>query len=542
MENIIKISSEQGFSETWKPASEKPTQTLLDFVIPANSGTYDLSKCHINLNMEVVVPLDAQNASEPTKTALYGSAFYNTVIVAEQDKTNSVEYVSDAASIVRNADMFSANRGMVESIRRVDTLRQLLWNMENDKAEQHDGVQNIGNHLGRRGPGNETSSYLQIMGGNTRLDGTVDESIVASGISNDLRINLSDLFGVGSALWNSDVYGSTRIHLEMDMERLKINALGGNERTSVFQPAGQNKNYGDMLDFTVAAGTGQLADNETLGRGGAPLITAITYDDYQLQMPFYVGQAINVTFTHNVTTVTDAAAIISGIEYNIGTNSAGQPNGTGNVRIYTSTVLYTNGTGAPENVTNISIKAMEPVAANLQIRVNRAEIVLSNLPSVNGPDSIDYRTYSSEETQGSAGLLTFNKQIFCEPNAQNLLVAHCNTGETSPDRAWSNYRMAIDNVDVSGNRDIVYNAPLHRDRISRTFNNRGQNISNFSLNALKVGAAQTAGGGARPNQIDLYPIFETLPLTQAQKIINFKLTAAAAVQDVIFYKELVKTI
>ena len=29
MENIIKISSEQGFSETWKPASEKPTKKLL---------------------------------------------------------------------------------------------------------------------------------------------------------------------------------------------------------------------------------------------------------------------------------------------------------------------------------------------------------------------------------------------------------------------------------------------------------------------------------------------------------------------------------
>ena len=46
----------------------------------------------------------------------------------------------------------------------------------------------------------------------------------------------------------------------------------------------------------------------------------------------------------------------------------------------------------------------------LAIRINHAEIVLSNLPSVNGPDGIDYRTYSTEETQG-AGALTYNKQI-----------------------------------------------------------------------------------------------------------------------------------
>ena len=124
-----------------------------------------------------------------------------------------------------------------------------------------------------------------------------------------------------------------------------------------------------------------------------------------------------------------------------------------------------------------------------------------------------------------------------EPNAQNLLVAHCNSNETLPSREWTSYRMSIDNVDVSGNRDIVYNKPLHRDRITRTFNNRGQNISNFSLNAIKIGAQQAGDA----NQLALYPIYETLPLTQAQKIINFKLNAPA-IQDVVFFKELQKSI
>ena len=85
--------------------------------------------------------------------------------------------------------------------------------------------------------------------------------------------------------------------------------------------------------------------------------------------------------------------------------------------------------------------------------------------------------------------------------------------------------------------ETAYNKPLHRDRIIRTFNNRAQNISNFSLNAVKIGAQQ----GANANQLALYPIYETLPLTQAQKIVNFKLNAPA-IQDVVFYKELQKTI
>ena len=41
MEKIIKISSEQGFSQTYVPAdvaTAPPTLKLLDFVIPANTG------------------------------------------------------------------------------------------------------------------------------------------------------------------------------------------------------------------------------------------------------------------------------------------------------------------------------------------------------------------------------------------------------------------------------------------------------------------------------------------------------------------------
>tara|TARA_R110002033_G_scaffold13_2_gene479 strand:- start:455 stop:1111 length:657 start_codon:yes stop_codon:yes gene_type:complete len=164
--------------------------------------------------------------------------------------------------------MFSANRGMVESISRVNTLRQLLFNIENDKAEQHDGNLNLGTFFGRRGPSNGTSHLLQIMGSNTSVGGTVDPTITASNTRRDLRIPLSDLFGVGSALWNSDVYGSTRIHLELDTSRLRIEQLGGSEDTTNFQPAGQNRTYGAMLDNTAASaalgGPPQLPDGMIL--------------------------------------------------------------------------------------------------------------------------------------------------------------------------------------------------------------------------------------------------------------------------------------
>ena len=158
------------------------------------------------------------------------------------------------------------------------------------------------------------------------------------------------------------------------------------------------------------------------------------------------------------------------------------------------------------------------------------------MPSVTGPSSIDYRTYSTEETQGSSQT-PFTKQIICEPNAQNLFVANCNTGQNDH-KAWTRYRMAINNNDVAGNRDINVGTPLHRDRVLRTFNNRGQNVSNMSFKQIQVAAPQ----GANQNQSAWGPIFETLPLTQNDKIVNFRIEQGGGAEDVIFYKELVKSI
>ena len=544
MEQIIKVSSEQGFSETWVAAdvgTTPPTQELLDFIIPGNSGTYDLGKCFVNINVEVVATNETQAATAGATSA--DTALYNNDIVLEQNDNTTIKYMADAASLVRNAEMFSAERGMVESIRRVNVLRGMLWNMESDKAEQHDGNNNLGTFQGRRGIGQQTSQMVQIMGGNTNVNGVGNTNIRASSISRDLRIPLSDLFGVGSALWNSDVYGSTRIHMEMDMNRLRISQLGGSENTDIFDAAGVNTAWGAMDSYSTAAG-GPQADIPATGTLGvtAPLITTIAYDNYQFNLPFYVGQLVVVNCTGSVAGAINAHAIIDRIEYGLGTNNTNPPSSTtGQVRIYTRQPVHTVA-AAPEAITAITVKASLSVSATAgavlgdRIRVNHAEIVLTSLPSVTGPSSIDYRTYSTEETQGSSQT-PFTKQIICEPNAQNLFVANCNTGQNDH-KAWTRYRMAINNNDVAGNRDINVGTPLHRDRVLRTFNNRGQNVSNMSFNQIQVAAPQ----GANQNQSAWGPIFETLPLTQNDKIVNFRIEQGGGAEDVIFYKELVKSI
>lgn len=527
MESIIKLQSEQGFSESWTPANfvQGPAQNkLIDFIIPANTGTYNLGESYVVLDIETISAQPAA-ADLPGVTSSDTALFNNDIALSEQGSTSTLQ-LADFASIVRNCEMFSSERGMVESIRRLDTLRQLLWNVESDKASQHCGIDNIGNFQGRRGPGNKTSSLVQVVGNNTAPDGTPIPSLKAGKLSREYRINLSDMFGVGSAMWNSDVFGDTRIHMEIEPNRLKIIRCGGAEDTTQFDGGAT---YGAMDDSNlVAVGDGLGTD--------VPLVTTLTYNNYQLDMPFYVGQSINVAADAAGTAITPQNVIIASIEYNIGTNSAAQPLGTKQVRIFTRTAILV-ATGANTAMTNILVKANLSATASDQIRINKAEIVLTQTPSQTGPSSIDYRTYSTEEIQNNLQS-NLTQQLIVEPNAQNLLLGVTSPAGTAPIQPWISYRMAINNDDVCGNRDVVWNTPLHRDRVKRTMDNRGQDIKNFSFQAINVDAAQESYA----NQTNMYPVYETLPLTQSSKVVNFNLVSNGNAANLVFYKELVKSI
>ena len=533
MEKILKLQSQQGFTETSTVDPAVPgnqrfiNSKLVDFIIPG-SGTYDLSKSYININMNVnsVKPAGLVIGGElSTDTAIYNDEieFVNSTLA------QNISLSNPCSALVRNASMTCANRGMVESIRRVNVLKSAKWNLENDIATQHDGLDRFGAVGGRRGPGNRTSSLLQIMGSNVDVNGVVNTSISAQPLARDYRIPLSDLFGVGGAMWNGDVFGDTRIHLELQPNQLNIDRLGGSEDTVVFDAGGQNKAFGLMQAIPV------LAPSGIIGSATHPLVTAITYKDFQLNQCFYVGQGINVSLQVGGAAAVNTNQIITSIEYNSGTNSTNPPGGDEFVRILTRSG-YQNATAGNEAITNILVKSLESDNTASTIRINRAEIVLSEMPGMVGPDSIDYVTYSTEEVQGN-GQTIFNNQIIVEANCQNLIVCPNATSNITPDRAWTSYRLAIDNIDVCGNRDVVYASPLHKDRLVRTILNSGDTPTNLTLHGYQNGVTQTGG----TNQRALYPILETMPLTRTQKLVNLELTSAGA-EDVIYFKELRRTI
>ena len=550
-ERIIKLQSEQNFSETAVPSGF--LGKLLDFTIPGNVGmSYDLAKSYVNINMEVFNADATDSAGDTPSGAVYGTdtALYSNEIQladAAAGTTGVKEYLAPCSQLVRNADMFSQNAGMVSSIRRVNTLRSILWNLENDRAEQHDGLDKFGTFQGRRGLNNRTTSLIQNVGFNRNpSSGVADDTIVSQGIARDFRIPLSDIYpDVGNRKWNGDKYGDTRLHLEIQPNNLTIAQLGGSESTSLFSGQGQSANYGDMLDYNTA-GLGDLPADQPLGTGNFPFITTLKYNEPGLYCPFHVGGAVQADGSPAGAIVGSATPkiIIASMEVinaarKVSLEAAGLTNvPVGSIAIYTRTPYFTNG-AATNATTGIKLKNLLSAASSIQI--NRAELVLSEMEEAAmeiGP----YITYTTEETQGHAGLNKLNQQVIIDPLCDNLIVANCASSVIVPDRQWAAYRIAIDNIDQSGNRDIRYNESIHVDRMMRFFKNRNQEWTNSSLRAIDSSLAQAIPGQAPAdpdgNGKSIFPILETMPSIPQQQIVNIELDGGATPpEDVIFFKE-----
>ena len=538
-EMILKLQPTNSYGETAVPGAFVNSK-LLDFTIPGNS-TYDLSKSYVSINMSALPT--ANTAGAPDGVLDSDTALYSQEIVLQVGANPATagaaplagQYQSSqCASLVRNAQMFSQNRGMVESIRRVDTLRQILFNLENDKTEIKDNLNGFGTFQGRRGLNNRTTSLHHTVTNNTNVNGDVDLALKSYAIARDFRIPLSDLFGVGNAMWNGQVYGDTRINLELNINKLYLMQLGGDEDTS--QSNDETHMWGKVTDVTVAQSTPINL-----------LVLTITYmqDNMGLLMPFHVGQCIVVNGTNANGGGTGTPGPITEVRVIIDSISI---DNAGSVTITTRTPWMTaTAAAAGDAISDILIKADVANVLTSQIRINKAEIVLSQMPGVNGPSEIDYRTYSTEEQNGN-DQPTYFHQYSVEPQAQNLIVAHCNAGEIACQREWLEYRMAINNVDVTGNRSVRYAQNLHQDRVLRFMNNRGQDISNLSLRTLDNVAIQGTNNATRNNQLQIFPICETLPVRPEPKTVTLNLegnpigTVSTTIGDVIMYKELIKTI
>ncbi len=523
MDKVIRITSQQGFAESWSFTSPPKTLNLCDFVIPRGMNI-DLSKSYIAFNAQVTTDDDA-----PANTTMY----------IETDGSNN--YNVPVSAVIKNASI-SNSRGSVESIRRVDTLNCAMFGLLDDMESRQNNLNTFAAYEGGRGVGNQTSFFLDAVTDNTDPAGNiVNAQHTSREVARDLKIPLAELFGVAnSTAYSTDVFGETRIHLETNFNKVKPAILGGTESTS--NGFDEATPYGKMLDQA------SLADTTIVGDNANPFVTSLAYDDWQYVMPFFVGQKVIVNATASAGTAfpTDLECLITGIRYQNDNTSSPPSSTAGKVNITLTRTngdpVYTVNDAAGANITNILMNAKND--QTLTPTINRAELVLQM--SEEAPEQqITYDTWTTEEDVG-ANASSFNRAYSLEAETTLWMACFCAQGQILPKTDLASYRFAINNEEETGNRSIVMasstteGSSIQYDRLIRALDNQGglgfRNAQlKYYLNTESQAQAYTAAA--------VSVIAETAPATPENKVLNLNIESNAAnIADIKIYKSVQRTI
>jgi hypothetical protein len=529
-DKVIRINSVQGFADEFNNTTPSTILNLCDFVIPRGL-TVDLGKSYVAFNTQI-------NSAETL--AVSGVGAYNNNLFIDVD--NNEKFNVPNSALIRTARM-TCDRGQVESVRRLDTLSTALWGVSGDAEDKKSDMNVFGDFENGRGVGNKTSYFLDTVVNNSAPDGSLIDGLVSRQAARDVKVPIKDIFnGVGDVDdWSTDVFGETRIHLETNWNKVKSFALGGAEGTSQsFDVATVGSFWGAMDDITSVGATGIITVVDTV-----VVYTAVPTKGGQFEytLPYHVGQKVIISGNTAPTAggaatpmVTSGAnnleAIIQQIQFLDGA-------GNGKCRITFKEAIWQNITGVTVNVTAIKLDAV--VDQVNTVVVNSAQLVLYTVDNEDPSENYTYKTWTTEEDNGN-GLQNFNRQYMVEPECVNLIVAHANNGQILPNRGYIDYRIAIDNVDQTGNRSVAPDSPLQFDRLQRCLVENADIEWNNAQMKFYNNASTQADAMTSPISI----IAETMPITPGFKKVSLELTGIAAgnqgIEQLILYKQITKTI
>lgn len=512
MERVIKIQSSNSISQSFRGdgSAPGPSQRLLQYRIIDDGSVYDLTQSYISITMAC----DTHNTA-----AIAGfDGVHKTMVGMLTDAAAGAffgnSHAGDNSLLIKNLQLYSQKLGMLESIRNLNTLNLAKRSYEKDDIELQRDLDMFGVVAQTRGDHLYTTPFLDEVR-ITNGDGVSDAGVGANKSrfrDVEHRIYLKDIIGLGKTpLFNSSKFGDVDLSLELDLDKVRSDTISGDE---------ENKN-GTATSFLNY-------DDQNGIAGGAAVFTfnsTATYDDPELECPLCVGQFVSVVGTASVSGAVNVNAVVKDISY-IETTKKLQV-------VVNVDVLVAAGGG--ENLVNISITPFSN--PTLTIDVKGAEL---NLVQVKNPEQVpeeyDYITYTTEVIDGGNNATTINKSAKLEGNAQTLYIVHCKPGEIAPNNGISSYRMSIDNVDVSGNREVNYGQGIQLDRVMRAYRNKNVPLKNLEQKLTKINDEQDS------MRDPLACLVEPLVLQKEEKNLQLKLTAANNVADVILFKEIVRSI
>ena len=538
-DKIIRIGSQQGFAESWSNAAAPTALNLVDFEIPPGM-IIDMTKSYIAFNTEIA-PVAAAGAIANRNTGVGNLGTFTTESpVSHMLRLDNLGaagecYEAPNAALIRNARM-SCDKGHIESIRRVDTLKSALFNMEHDREERKDDMNAFVAPKGTLGVGNQSSFFLDTVvrntdGGTGAGDGNIITGETSRQLSRDVKIPLKSVFGLaeGADAFDTSKFGSVRIHAETNWKHVKSQALGGSEPTSLAFDA--TNNWGDMEDVNAVAAATNIPS----------VITKFSYTDFQQASPFYVGQRVMVsgTWSGGAVRVNIPQVILSIEQINlVGDGDLNKLKITFDPTINGGAIGLQNPNGAgPENFATVTMRA--DTTPTVTLTVNRAELVLFTRPPMSSPSEYQYVTYTTEEDNGNA-LTSFARGYTMEAEAEQMLVCLAPQNHILPSTVYESYRYAVDNKDMTGNRSVAVRSPIAYDRLTRALDNAYTDWRSAQLKFFN----QTPVTPIQANAYDKTnsTIVDTLPLSDRTKYVDLQIECAAGVQDLRIYKQMVRSI
>ena len=459
-EKYIKIQSQQN-------GAFNNSNNRVDWIIPSSFGKVSMKDSFIQMYCKV----DAVEADPSTGTGVYMSSL--------RWNNGGTPYNNhfDNVALIRNSRISSANKGMIESVRRTDILRQNLASMRQSQSEVDslryitaDPLKNLKN-------GQQYGFFTDV----NKLGG------VAS-VSNDntpVMVRLGDVLD----FCNVDVVdmsklGDTRIHTELNIANI-----------SAYQVFPEVLTNGDKVN-NIAQPASDTAINS--------LTTTTKYTNLD-QSPWYVGQKIEYTGTVNGAGNTTAEAIINSIVQNA----------DGSLTLNLNRTIFTlNTTGGGATVGTLDIVA----PTSLTPQFHRMELVLKVVPpSTPDASNVLYTQFDTYELNG-LGSTSYTNVVEIHGGAENCVIMPVNANGLDSTASITDFRIALNNVELTDSRSVIPYTPLYHDRVVA-----GLGKADYVVKSLQNSIYDNTVDGqfsASQTSTIVMPLFETMNRKNLQININ----------------------
>ena len=493
MDKIIRISSVQGQHDL------SGNKNLVDYHIPADSGVYNLRDSYIAVNVSNII----KNDSAINTTGHLKADTDHERIVFLNYKENATERFAGAqfivppttAVIIKNAQMVSSTKGMIESLRRVDMIRANQYSYVRNQEQLSSNVNGLlltteygQNTCESRQPYTECVNIDQSSTSTTTSD--PHKSIYRD---HEIRIPLQEVFNFAqyADMYDSAVYGQTHINLECQFEKLVAGQSNQNLLTTRYRGTSGEGFLGDMQNLPNTTGNNLTLINKAMTENSYGL------DGIELS-PFYIGMKVkldNSAVANNVvdkiTTITSIVIYdgVSDIKFGVETVPAGTdlavPGNKGKLLLeFDGSYLDVLASGAGANglkLTNHDLGGTDTQTLFIQ----NVDLVMKMVRNGQAPKQIEYNKFDLEEDSFAiVQNKILNRYYDIPPNCDSiwlLLTSNQTYAVGDDNEKIDKYRITIDNVELS-NRDIQMHSQLHKNLVAECLDRQGLPLRNLDEN------------------------------------------------------------